>query len=221
MKRLSKILKVLNFKTIYFNFSYLPFKDAIRFPFLIASKVYLKNLKGKVVLQGPVRFGMVKIGLGDIGIFDHLRARGVWDVSGEVVFNGSANIGHGAKISVGPSGVLELGDNFQITAETSIACHHQITFGADCLLSWETLIMDTDFHPIEDQNGQIINPPQPIIVQDRVWIGCRCTILKGSFIASRSVVGANSVVAKKLEKENALYTGNPVVCIKENINWRL
>ncbi|MEC4003527.1 acyltransferase [Flavobacterium sp. SUN052] len=221
MSKLRKILKVLNLKTIYFNFKYLPFKSAIKLPFLISSNVYLKKTNGKIIIEGPIFFGMIKIGLGDIGIFDERVSRSIWNVSGKVNFKGTANIGHGSKISVDENGCLELGNNFQITAETAIVSHCKIVFGNDCLLSWDILIMDTDFHKIVNDKGEIINESKPILIESNVWIGCRCTILKGSIIPKNAIIGANSLITNSLEKQNALYVGNPIKCIKENINWEL
>lgn len=45
-------------------------------------------------------------------------------------------------------GILELGDNVVATAEMTVICAEHITFGHDIAASWNTLVMDTDFHPI-------------------------------------------------------------------------
>ncbi|MGG3709701.1 hypothetical protein, partial [Heyndrickxia coagulans] len=124
-------------KTLYFNFRYLPFKEAIRLPILISHKVFLKKVKGRVTVKKPLCFG-VKIGFGDVGIFDRHLSRTIWENSGHVIFDGKANIGHGSKISV--SGLLEIGNDFVITAESSIICFKHVKFGDEVLISWENLI---------------------------------------------------------------------------------
>ena len=213
--------KVSIIKTAYFNFKYLPFSDAVKFPVLISRKVYLKATKGSIHINHPLEFGLIKIGFGEVGIFDEKRQRTIWQNLGRVNFSGKAKIGHGSKISVGESGVLSLGNNFIITAESAIVAHLNISFGNDCLLSWDTLIMDTDFHKINTDFGEQINPPAPIIIGNSIWIGCRCLILKGAIIPNNSVIGANTLVNKKLNDENALYAGHPVVKLKENIAWEI
>ena len=75
---------------------------------------------------------------------------------GHVVFKGRGYIGHGAKISVGKDATLMVGDNFTISAESTIVSMLNINFGDDCLLSWDILIMDSDLHKIKDGNGNII-----------------------------------------------------------------
>lgn len=216
-----KFFSISIIKSVYFNFKYLPFKSAVKFPFLISRKVYLKDTKGKININHPLEFGLIKIGFGDVGIFDSKRQRTIWQNLGKVNFFGKANIGHGSKISVGALGVLSLGNNFNVTAETAIVAHLNISFGNDCLLSWETLVMDTDFHSIRIASGEQINNPSPIVVGDSVWIGCKCLILKGAIIPNGSIIGANTLVNKKLEDENAMYAGNPVVKLKDKITWAI
>jgi acetyltransferase-like isoleucine patch superfamily enzyme len=215
--RYLKMLAGLNFKTIYFNFKYLPTKQAVIFPIAVSKTVHLMKTDGQIIFDCPVRPGMVRIGYGDVGIFDKKLSRSIWQVSGTVTFKGSADIGHGSKLSVG--GNLVLGDGFKITAESSIVASKKIEFGENCLLSWDVLIMDTDFHIVKDKSENILNPPTPITIGNKVWIGCRCTILKGADIPDNSVIGANSLVSKKLDKENATYGGQPARILREEITW--
>ncbi|MDR2496244.1 MAG: hypothetical protein LBD21_03875 [Tannerellaceae bacterium] len=218
-KRLFNYLGAMNWKTFYINLKYFPLKNALKLPILISGKVWLKNCSGKIEILGNIYPGMVRIGFGSVGIFDKKRSRSILEVSGKMVFNGSASIGHGSKISVGKDGILKFGDRFSITAETSIVCYKAITFGENCLISWDNLFMDTDLHKILNENSEIINEPKEISVGKNVWIGCRCLILKGSEIKDGNIVGANSTIAGKLENENSIYIGNPIKCIKQNITW--
>jgi len=215
--RLLKVLSRQNFKTIYFNFKYLPFKQAIRIPIKVSKRVYLWHTGGQIILDCPIKSEMIQIGYGGVGIFDREVSRSIWQVSGTVIFRGSARIGHGSKLSVG--GTLILGNGFNITAESSIVATNRIEFGENCLLSWDILIMDTDFHKVKDKSENILNPSAPIIIGNKVWIGCRCLILKGTTIPENCVIGANSFVGKRLEKENAVYGGQPVRLLKEEIIW--
>lgn len=213
------ILRRLNLKTIYFNFKYLPFKQAIRIPILISNNVYLRQVSGSIKFECPIEPFLIQIGYGNVGIFDDKKSRSIWDVCGEVIFKGRAKIGHGSKICVGSTGTLEIGENFTITAESSIVAFCKIIFGKNCLLSWDILVMDTDFHKIKDELGSIINEPQPITIGNDVWVGCRCLILKGTDIPNGCVIGAGSLVNKLLKNEHSVYVGNPIKCSKENILW--
>ena len=79
--------------------------------------------------------------------------------------------------------------------------------------------MDTDFHKIKDKNEQAINNPQPITFGDHVWIGCRCTILKGVSIASNNVIAAGTILRTAFDEENSIIGGNPNKVVKSNIAW--
>jgi acetyltransferase-like isoleucine patch superfamily enzyme len=52
-----------------------------------------------------------------------------------------------------------------------------------------------------------------IIIEDNVWIGASCIILAGSHIKSGTIIGANSLVNKSLQR-NSLYLGSPAIKIK-------
>lgn len=221
MQQFLKFFRRINFKSIRFNLKYLPLRDALKFPFLIANNIVLQEMNGKITIEQPIKTGMIQLGYsyGGVALFDKKRSKGFWQVSGTVIFKGSARIGHGAKISVGSKGTLELGDNFALTAESSIIVKERITFGSDCLISWDCLFMDSDFHKIYNNEGKWINKPTRISVGNKVWIGCRNLILKGSTIANNAIIGANSVVNKELEEPASIYVGNPVKLIKKNVKW--
>ncbi|SDR39838.1 hypothetical protein SAMN05443245_5493 [Paraburkholderia fungorum] len=203
-------------KTLYFNFRYLPFSQAIKLPFAVSSNTYLLLTKGKVHINAPLTRGMIQIGFGEVYTFDQHRSRTMWCVDGEVTFEGTAHIGHGSRIHVG--GELVLGNNFVMTAESQIICNRQIKFGSDVLISWECMFMDNDFHKIM-VDRQVVNDARPILVGNHVWFGCRCTVLKGSEIGDNIVVAATSTVTGKHRQPNTIIGGMPLAVLKESIEW--
>ncbi|MEP7146052.1 MAG: acyltransferase, partial [bacterium] len=54
---------------------------------------------------------------------------------------------------------------------------------------------------------------KPVLIEDDVWIGANCFILKGVTIGKGSIVGAGSVVNNDV-KPFSIYAGNPAVFIK-------
>lgn len=210
-----------NLKTLYFNFKYFPFRQAVKFPVNLSSRVYLRKTSGTVTIEGPLTKGMILMGFPKVGIFDEKNSRSIWDVSGTVIFKGKAEIGLGSKICVVKNGTLIFGEEFTLTAESSIMVTHEVRFGDNCLVSFEVVVMDSDFHNIKDESGKVVNLPQPISISDHVWIGCRTTILKGSVIPANCMIGTNSLVNRKLKHENSVYSGCPVIQVRRNINWEL
>lgn len=138
-------------------------------------------------------------------------------------WGGNICIGRGCRISISRNAKLTLGTSFNITGNTTIYCTKEITFGNDCLLSWDILIMDTDSHDIIDEDGVKINYPKSIQIGNHVWIGCRNTILKGVTIGDNCIVSANSVVTNSFTEVNCIIGGHgrSLGVIKKGINWRI
>jgi len=214
VKKLYLILRAIP-KTVYFNFRYFHPRVAMRLPVWVSHRVVLLKTQGTVRLEGAIWPAKIRIGFGEVGIFDANCSRSIWELTGEVIFKGKAHIGHGAKLSV--AGQLTLGDEFTITAESTIVCDKEIRIGDSCLLSWDVLIMDTDHHDLCDRGGRVINPDKAVIIGDNVWIGCRSLLLKGSVVPSHSVVGANTFLNKPMVGERILIAGNPARKIREDI----
>lgn len=140
---------------------------------------------------------------------------------GKLIFNGTAHIGQGSKIYVAEDAQLIIGDNFAISASSQINCYKKIVFGRDIQFSWDCLVMDSDTHSIYDENGNLTNEAREIIFRNKIWIGCRSTILKGSVIPDNCVIGACSLVSGKQFESNSIIVGNPAKSVKRIKNWKL
>jgi maltose O-acetyltransferase len=69
--------------------------------------------------------------------------------------------------------------------------------------------LDNDAHHADPTKREMgIIPSRPIIIEDNVFIGLQCVILKGVTIGKNSVIGANSVVFNNVP-ENSIAVGNP------------
>ena len=124
------------------------------------------------------------------------------------------------KISVKEHASLFLGNNIWVTGgNTTIICNKNIMINDDCLLSWDILLMDTDFHKILNSDNTIINNEKPIHIGKHVWIGCRTTILKGVSIANNNVIAANSTITKSISTENCII-GRNTEMLKTGIQWK-
>ena len=83
------------------------------------------------------------------------------------------------------------------------------------------MIRNNDGHVILDKTtGEVLNPPEDIVIGDNVWVGARVMILKGAVVPNGSVVGAMAMVNKKFEEENILIAGVPAKKVRSNIEWR-
>ncbi len=205
-------------KSLVFNFRYLPLRQALRLPVLVSHRVALIHMGGRVHVPRGARTGTVLLGFGSVGAFDFRRERSVWQIDGDIVFEGPARLGNGFKLSA--SGCVTFGAGFVLSAESQIICREAIRFGRDCLVSWEVLILDTDFHPLETPDGDPPRLAAPITFGDRVWIGARATILKGVELADDVVVAAASVVSRSIPEDGILVGGNPAVVLRRGVRWQ-
>jgi len=205
-------------KSIYVNFRLLPFKDALKLPIIVSRKTKLSCLNGKVLLHKN-RTGIVRIGFGNVRLVDFAYERTILHIEGSIEFKGKCKIGKASKIEVGKNGHLKIGENFLISAKSRIICHKQISIGKDCVFAWDSLIMDTDYHYIYDHNANMINADKAIHIGEKVWLGTRCTVLKGATIPDKCIVAANALTAKAYHTENSILAGNPAKEVKENVSW--
>lgn len=209
-------------KTIHFNLANLPLKQALRLPVFIHYTTHLE-IKGNIrICLDVVSPAMIRIGFHTVPVCNPNDKTSIVILeNGVLCFEGTAHIGRGSKLFVGKTAYLNLGDNFAISASSSINCHYQIVFGKDIQFSWDCLVMDSDTHYIFGKNG-IINKNKEVVFGDKIWIGCRSTILKGSIIPSNCVIGACSFIAgSKFFRSNSIIAGAPAKSIKDIINWKL
>jgi RNA polymerase sigma-70 factor (ECF subfamily) len=70
---------------------------------------------------------------------------------------------------------IRIGDGTYLNRNTEIVAARSVTIGRDCQIGRDVLIMDTDQHAMPGREMVI----DPVVIEDRVWIGARAIILKG------------------------------------------
>ena len=206
-------------KTFWVNLRYLDFRQAIKLPIIVSYDTSFKVRRGELCFECPIKMGMIRIGFHEVPACHRERTK--FCVDGTLVFKGEAHIGNGSSIYVSKEGFMELGDDFKISASSSIICYHEIVFGRNIQFSWDCLVMDSDTHTIYDELGNCYNLDKPISFGDNIWIGCRSTILKGSFIPNNCVIGSMSLVSGKKFEKNTIIAGVPARSIKNISGWKL
>lgn len=205
-------------KSLYVSFMLFPFKDAIKLPVLCRYNVKIISLKGRAKNSSNVKSKVLSIGFGSVGIFDKRYQRTILQIDGCLNIKGKTVIGHGSRISVAKGGCLTFGRNFINTAMMTCVCNDEIVFGDNVLVSWDVLVMDTDWHEIINLTTKQVCPiSKKIFIDDNVWICARVVVLKGCCIAKGCIVGANSVVGKSFDEPNSLIAGNPAVKKKNGV----
>jgi acetyltransferase-like isoleucine patch superfamily enzyme len=141
--------------------------------------------------------------------------------------NGQMQIGEMSKlmldkIQVRFGGCLNIGRYGGFGNRSEIRCDQKIDIGNFCLCSYNVSIYDTNVHSVDpgkreewiiDQFPQGLTDLEkpktdPVILGDNLWIGKNAIILKGSEIASASVIGINAVLSNIKDKTPKTYVSN-------------
>ena len=110
----------------------------------------------------------------------------------------------------GEGACLEIGDNFRMTGGNLFSAS-RIVIGDNVVIGANTTIVDTDFH-FTDFIQRWAKPSEgkttEVAIEDNVFIGMNCLVLKGVRIGKGSTVGAGSVVTESVPPY-VIVAGNP------------
>ena len=109
--------------------------------------------------------------------------------------------------------VISIGDGSFVNHRSEIVAHQRVSIGRGCLLAWDVQVLDSDSHRVDGAPHTA-----PVRIGDRVWIGCRATVLKGVTIGEGAVVAAGAVVTRDVPAR-ALVAGNPARVVREGVQW--
>lgn len=196
------IIRLILFIRSYINKFYIVWN---RIKFKLYGVKYGKNLKiyNKIYLQIEDR-GNVEIG--DNFVF----------TSGENINALARNIRGSIRLSQNAS--LKIGNNVGI-GSSSLRVNKSITIGNNVKIGGDCIFLDSNSHSINylERRNYITDSANkiddPIVIEDDVFIGCRCIILKGVTIGARSIIGSGSVITKSIPAD-CIAAGNPAKVIK-------
>lgn len=217
--KVSTLFRFSIFKTIYFNFKMLPFKQAIKLPIIFMNKTRFINLSGVVKINGPIKRGMISIGSYHSEMITPLI--NTIDLKGEMVFNGAIQIGCGCLLRAEKNALIQFGKKNIIGANTKIFSEKFIDIGDYTRIAWETQLFDTNFHYLlNTKDSSIIQKAGNIILGNYNWIGNRSSIMKGTITPDYTIVASNSFCNKDYTKEitsESIIGGTPAKLIAKNI----
>lgn len=179
--------------------------------------------KGGIIVNDKCVLGLIRIGYHEADAVDTYGTHTILSIEkrGRIIFSSDAHIGHGAVLNVKPGALLTVGVHFAISGTTSIICNNKIVIGNDVQTSWNSLITDSDAHYIYSKEGICINPNEPILIGNHVWIAANTTILKGSVICDNTVVASNSLVNRKINEGSCIIGGTPAHKLKSIGNFKI
>jgi acetyltransferase-like isoleucine patch superfamily enzyme len=109
---------------------------------------------------------------------------------------------------------IELGHHVSLNGVTLVS-RKSIYIGNNTMIGPNTMVIDHDGHVLwpPSERWLTMGVAEDIVIEDDVWIGMNCIILKGVRIGCGSVVAAGSVVSSDVDSA-CLYGGNPARKIK-------
>lgn len=197
-------VKRLNvFKTILVNFSLLSFRDACRFPIYIYGKVSIYDLRGRVIIKGPISRGMITFG-DNMDMFSASNGSAMLRITGVIVFRGRTRISVNYHWDI--AGTLDMGALCLVGADVHLRCWKNIVIGELTRIAVGSQVFDTNFHYTRNvETGEVKRKESLVVIGKYCWIGNRSTVMKGTHLPDYSIVAGNSLLNKDYTKDAPMY----------------
>jgi maltose O-acetyltransferase len=93
----------------------------------------------------------------------------------------------------GPRGSILIGDGVTLESGVGIAAEAEVRIGSGAHLGPFVLILDTDYHAVDDREAPGV--AEPIVIGDDAWLGRGVTVLRGARIGRGARIEPGSVVS--------------------------
>ena len=116
-------------------------------------------------------------------------------------------VGRGVRVSARPvptslatgrDGTLVLGRGARIAHGVSIYAHARVELGERGVVGPFAVILDVDFHALEDRAQ--MGEPRPVTLGRRVRVGAGAVILRGAVVEDGAIIEPGAVVARRVRR---------------------
>ena len=192
----------------------------LRYPLAYGKPIWTGS---RTIIEGHERFefrpgdGVLRVGLGSFGLSSkHDTSVVRVHPEGRLRCEGVVSMQRGVRVVV-DSGLLQIGHGTNINGFAKILVRDRVSIGEHCTISWDTQLLDNDFHPIVVDG---VPQPQsaPIVIEDHVWIGAGAIVLKGVTIGEGAIVAAGAVVTKDVPAKT-IVAGSPAKAVGTADAW--
>lgn len=208
-------------QTLYFNFHYLPWRQAIHLPILLY-KPKLLSTKGKVKIcyEGKITYGMIRLGFYHVSIYPNTGIM-YENHGGTITFYGRCTIGNNAAISIGPKAVVDIGDNVKNTSSLKFVSYDKVQVGNCVRFGWDCLLMDTDFHKLTKTKGGYSKGHAPVVIGNNNWFGNGCRIMKRTSTPDYCIVQGGTTLSGPVDAPPYSVVGtDSKIIVKTTGVWR-
>lgn len=116
---------------------------------------------------------------------------------GKIFISDRAHLAEGVYI-IARGGIVRILDDAFIGRGSVIVACEAIEIGRDTMISEYVVIRDQDHNTNPRPFRQAGSASTPIIIGEDVWIGCKASVLRGSVIGDRAVIGAHALVKSRI-----------------------
>lgn len=210
--------KVNWIKTLYFNFKMFPFALAKKMPVYFYGKVKLRSLDGEMVINGPIRRGMVGFGQ---HFEKPIRYKGIaeFNLEGKWVVNGPMHIGKDVFFHIGKGAYCEFGYMSALGSDVKLVCADRITLGDWTGIGYESQLIDTNSHPMKNsETGEYYPLTGSIQLGSHNAVSNRVSFMPNTKTPDFCVIASNSLCNKDYTNlgNNVLIGGVPAKLIRNN-----
>lgn len=134
---------------------------------------------------------------------------------GRIVLGRWVHLGDGTVLRC-HEGTLSIGDKCVFGQRNTVNCHLDVSIGAECIVADWVYVGDFD-HRTDSTSVAIRRQglvKSPVTIGPDVWLGVKCSVLRGSVIGEGCVIAANAVVRGEIPAFS-IAGGIPAVVVKD------
>ena len=166
----------------------IPYKNAV-IDIASSSKIYLG--------EGDIEIGCDLLRRSKSETKVRMREQAIW------ISTGGCKISYGSTLEILQNAVLDC-KYFTMNSNSTLIAAKRITLGQDVMIGRNVIIYDSDYHQIVNENGKIVNPSQPVTIDNHVLLATNVMVLKGVTIGAGSIIGANVIVNRSISENMIL-----------------
>lgn len=120
------------------------------------------------------------------------------------------------QVTLESHGLLEVGDGTAINAFSRVVARERVRIGRNVTIAQFVSILDHDHGHRFDDGHLVLDgyTTRPIEIGDHVWLGDKCTVLKGVHVGENVIAGAHTLIHRDVPP-NCVIAGAPFRVIRE------
>jgi len=149
-----------------------------------------------------------------------LETRLLMQENATIDISGGWFVAYGSHIEVHKGATLKIDNgnkNGGTNVNCTIICSDRIEIGKGVMMGRDVTIRDNNGGHYIGRQGY--KNSKPVIIEDKVWLCEKCTIMSGVHIGQGAIVAGNSVVVSDVPAYS-LVSGNPARIIDEDVLWK-